>query len=356
MPALVCRCLESAVAVVVDLSSSYSPYLKASMISPLSPSGMSAFNLHRLDWYFHSPFLDILLDSSIPTQNAHLTHSHPYPLYVFVYLPDTAGNVSSPISSLLAGISAADQQQQQGQQETADQLRQRFSLLSCFREVPSLSGAGAAGAAGAGPGQRGNHGQQQQQLQHPQQEQQEQAQGQIQQREDQQQQLLKRQQGQEESGAQQWQQQREVRHEGEQEQLHQEQHHHQQQQQRKLKGQDLQQEQQNQLQIEEQQQQQQGPDVPSSSSLVTLPELPDEVLSCILCCLSPCALARVACCCRDLRSVSWEAVPGLRLDLYPHQVIGNTGGDKMGGGRGGGGTWVKKCEGHGRERFLVTYM
>jgi hypothetical protein len=36
--------------------------------------------------------------------------------------------------------------------------------------------------------------------------------------------------------------------------------------------------------------------------------------------LSAADLARLATCCKGLRSVTWEAVPGLKLVLYPHQV------------------------------------
>eukprot|EP00879_Flechtneria_rotunda_P016320 GHRR01017075.1.p1 GENE.GHRR01017075.1~~GHRR01017075.1.p1 ORF type:complete len:534 (+),score=217.82 GHRR01017075.1:904-2505(+) len=35
--------------------------------------------------------------------------------------------------------------------------------------------------------------------------------------------------------------------------------------------------------------------------------------------LSAADLGRLACCCRGLRAVAWEAVPGLKLVLYPHQ-------------------------------------
>ncbi|KAF8062721.1 hypothetical protein HT031_004051 [Scenedesmus sp. PABB004] len=51
----------------------------------------------------------------------------------------------------------------------------------------------------------------------------------------------------------------------------------------------------------------------------TLADVPPEVMSLLLGRLSAADLARLACCCRGLRATSWEAVPGLRLTLYPHQ-------------------------------------
>jgi len=36
--------------------------------------------------------------------------------------------------------------------------------------------------------------------------------------------------------------------------------------------------------------------------------------------LSPADLARFSCTCRYARALCWDAAPGLRLSLYPHQV------------------------------------
>ena len=58
----------------------------------------------------------------------------------------------------------------------------------------------------------------------------------------------------------------------------------------------------------------------SSSRRSSLADIPPEVLSVLLSWLGAADLARLACVCRGLRSSSWEAVPGMCLTLYPHQV------------------------------------
>jgi hypothetical protein len=52
----------------------------------------------------------------------------------------------------------------------------------------------------------------------------------------------------------------------------------------------------------------------------SLADVPAVVMSVILRQLHAADLARLSCVCRGLRAASWEAVPGLRLTLYPHQV------------------------------------
>lgn len=49
-------------------------------------------------------------------------------------------------------------------------------------------------------------------------------------------------------------------------------------------------------------------------------DMPHEVVIRILKQLGSWDLARVSCTCKYLHSVGWDAVPGLKLNLYPHQV------------------------------------
>jgi hypothetical protein len=58
----------------------------------------------------------------------------------------------------------------------------------------------------------------------------------------------------------------------------------------------------------------------NSSSSSSLADVPGEVMQLLLGRLSAADLARLATCCKGLRSVTWEAVPGLKLVLYPHQA------------------------------------
>eukprot|EP00775_Hariotina_reticulata_P009276 gene9276-9441_t len=57
----------------------------------------------------------------------------------------------------------------------------------------------------------------------------------------------------------------------------------------------------------------------SVSQGTSLADVPAVVMSLILRQLHAADLARLSCVCRGLRATSWEAVPGLRLTLYPHQ-------------------------------------
>lgn len=54
--------------------------------------------------------------------------------------------------------------------------------------------------------------------------------------------------------------------------------------------------------------------------LTSLADIPPEVMNQLLSLLSARDLAALALTCKGLRAASWEAVPALKLTLYPHQV------------------------------------